>query len=288
MSSADFPETNALPQEQAPAAEEQATQTKTTNIVVTTVSVILIAAIIFFAVLLAKNTDTSGSPSEPTENSSTTSEPNPNATLFNATERAEEGISLGKELVARTHNEGATQIDIYFDYSCSHCNHLGNDYGTGLGEAAKAGDITLVYHPVAIMGTLFSYTGAGAELFVAENEPDKYFAFHELLHEKIMTPYMNGDLTDPSAQNIVDIAREAGVSEAQCETLLKELTDMEDILRQNDQSRSTPLLTQVIETTNRFVEESMAATGGAGTPTVYIDNVKSESWSTDIPNLLSK
>ncbi|MBR6458642.1 MAG: thioredoxin domain-containing protein [Actinomycetaceae bacterium] len=288
MTSTDFSETNALPQEQAPATEEHATQTKSTGIIVTAVSVLLIAAIIFFVVLLVKNVDTNGSSSEPTENSSTTSTPDPNATLLTAPERAKEGISLGKELVAGTQNEGATQVDIYFDYSCSHCNHLGNDYGADLAAAAKDGDITLVYHPVAILNTFFSYEGAGAELFVAENEPDKYLIFHELLHEKVMTPYINGEAESPNAQTIVDTAREAGVSDANCEALLKELTDMEDILGQNDQSNLTPLLTKVVETSNRFTTESIAMTGGAGTPTVYIDGVQKENWSTDLANILSK
>lgn len=266
------PEMNyALPQEQTPPPK------KNTGAIIAIISVLTILAVVavtvFFALGYADNN--SGKPTPSNTSTALTTDEDP-------------GISLGKDLVAGTKNEGATQVDIYFDYACSHCNHLGNDYGAELGEAAKAGDITLVYHPVSIMSTLFSYTGAAAEFFVAENEPDKYFVFHELLHEKIMTPYMNGDLNDPRAQNIVDIAKEAGVSEENCEALSKELTEMEDILLKNDHSRSTSLLDHVITVSDTFVNNSMKATGSAGTPTVYIDGKKSESWSTDIPSLLSK
>lgn len=268
--------------ETTPASYQQNTSgSKNASVIVVAVIVLLAALLAAFAIFRTTHAD---SPS-PTP---TTSEPAPTDTSIDLTTYEGGGLSLGKELTAGTKNEGATQVDIYFDYACSHCNHLSNDYGAGLGEAAKAGDITLVYHPVAIMGVLFSYTGAGAEFFVADNEPDKYFAFHELLHEKIMTPYMNGDVQDPRAKDIVAIAKEAGVSEENCEVLSKELTEMENILLANDHSRSTTLLDHVIETTNLFIDNSQKAHGSAGTPTVYIDGKKAENWTTDIPELLDK
>ncbi|MBR5951074.1 MAG: thioredoxin domain-containing protein [Actinomycetaceae bacterium] len=267
----------------APAPQGNNTgNSKVIGIIITTVSIVLIAAIIAVAVLLARSSQTS----DPSP-SSTGSSPSTTAKQLSITERAESGITLGKDLKAGTVNTGARQIDIYFDYACSHCNHLGNDYGTGLGEAAKAGNITLVYHPVAIMNTLFSYTGASAEFFVAENEPDKYYVFHELLHEKVMTPYMKGEL-NPQTDDIIAVAREAGVSETNIDKLSKELTTIEDSLLKGDSSNITPLLEKVLDTTEQFVNESITSTGSAGTPTVYIDNVKSKNWTQDIPDLINK
>lgn len=271
MTSINTPEINTS------ASPEQNTQKKNTEAIIAIVSALTIVIIAAFAIFFALRHVGNNSDN-----------PTPSNTSSTVTDHGLDGISLGKELVAGTENENATRVDIYFDYACTHCNHLGNDYGVQLGEAAKNGDITLVYHPVSIMSTLFSYTGAAAELFIAENAPDKYFEFHELLHNKIMTPYMNGDMNDPRAQNIIDIAKEAGVDEDNCAALLKELTEMEDILLKNDQSRSTALLEQVIDTTNSFVDDSMKATGSAGTPTVYIGGKKAENWSTDISNLLNK
>ena len=99
---------------------------------------------------------------------------------------------------------------------------------------------------------------------------------------------MEGKLNDPRAKDIVDVAKEAGVSEENCAALLKELEEMEDILLSNDHSRSNTLLDHIVETTNHFVETSKKINGSAGTPTVYIDDVKADNWTKDIPNLLDK
>lgn len=267
--------------------EKEEAKRKRIRIIAASAGALIIVAVIVLAVVLVKNSDTNMPSSigsdglKHTEKVITTQAP------ANVTEYG--GISLGKELKAGTANKGVPQVDIYFDYSCPACGQLGNEYGAALGEAAKRGDITLVYHPVRIHGTPFASTGAGAEFFIAENEPDKYFTFHELVHDKLMIPYLAGKAAEPTAQDIVDIAREAGVSEENCEKLLQELTQIEEALA-NDSATSTPLLTWLAEITQQFALDSQLSRtdGSYGTPSVYIDGEMSNSWSTDIPDLLNK
>ena len=267
--------------------EQEEAKRKRTRIIAGVAGVAIIAAVIALTVILVKNTDTpipstKGSDGLAHSEKVITAQAPANVTEYG-------GISLGKELVAGTKNEGVPQVDIYFDYACPACNLLGNEYGAALGEAAKRGDITLVYHPVRIHSIPFASTGAGAEFFIAENEPDKYFAFHELVHEKLMTPYLEEKISAPTAKDVVDIAREAGVSEENCEKLLQELTQMETALEDEDVA-SSPLLTWIVETTEQFAVDSQLSRtdGNYGTPSVYIDGVMSDKWSTDIPDLLDK
>lgn len=267
--------------------EKEEARRKRTRLIAASAGALLIVAVIALVVVLVKNVDDTVPAVKGSDGLSHAEKVITTPAPANVTEYG--GISLGKELKAGTKNEGVPQVDIYFDYACPACGQLGNKYGVALGEAAKRGDITLVYHPVRIHGIPFASTGAGAEFFVAENEPDKYFTFHELVHEKLMTPYLEGKTSDPSARDVVNIAKEAGVSEENCEKLLQELTEMEKAL-ENEDTASSPLLTWIIEITQQFAADSQLSRtdGSYGTPSVYIDGVMSDSWSTDIPDLLNK
>lgn len=267
--------------------EKEEARRKRTRIIAASAGALLIVAVIALVVILVKNADTDIPSSIGTDGLKHTEKIITTQAPANVTEYG--GISLGKELTAGTKNDGVPQVDIYFDYACPACSQLGNEYGVALGEAAKKGDITLVYHPVRIHGIPFASTGAGAEFFVAENEPDKYFAFHELMHEKLMTAYLEEKISAPSARDVVTIAKEAGVSEENCEKLLQELTDMEKAL-ENEDTAPPPLLTWIAEVTQQFAADSQLSRtdGSYGTPSVYIDGVMSNSWSTDISDLLNR
>lgn len=275
--------------EQARALQEkEKAKRKRTRIIAACAGAILIVAVIVLAIVFVKNSGTDTPSVTSSDGLKHAEKVITMQTPANITEYG--GISLGKELKAGTANTGVPQVDIYFDYKCHHCSDLGAEYGAALSEAAKAGDITLVYHPVAIMGDLFCYTGAAAEFFVAENEPDKYFAFHELMHEKLMADAAYNRIPTPTAQQIVDVAKEAGVSDDNCRALLQELTTMEDVLTGSTNDSLPPLSAWVDETTQQFIADSQLyrTDGKYGTPSLYIDGVKSDSWTTDIPELLNK
>ncbi|MBR5951073.1 MAG: thioredoxin domain-containing protein [Actinomycetaceae bacterium] len=258
---------------------------KRTRILAIVAATALIAAVIGIAVVLVKNANNTAVMTNndglPHVAKTITMEAPKNVTEYG-------GIPLGKDLKAGTVNEGVPQIDIYFDYSCHHCNDLSNEYGAALTEAAQKGEITLVYHPVASMQGLFSFTGAVAEFYVASNEPEKYLKFHDLLHEKLMTPYMAKTIETPQAKDIGTIARQAGLSDSTYQGLMEELTATENaLLKDQSKASSIPLLIWVSEVTNQFIKDSEAL-DNKGTPTVYFDGKKLDNWKEDLPNLLNK
>lgn len=280
MTNLDIPAMIPLPQEQ------EAPKSKSTAIIVAIVSVFLIAAIITFIVLFIKNNDKTAEsePSPTPTQSATTSEPTPTAAPDDTPKYPNGGITLGKDLVAGTENTGATRVDIYFDYTCGYCELLLDEFDTALSDATKAGNITLVYHPILVhQNNPFAYTGAGAEHFIASNEPEKYLTFHALMHEKITAPYMNGEISEPAVQDIVQIAREAGLSEENCTTLSNELTQLENYVLSDNPPEASALLRLIIDETNQFIDN-----GGTGTPTVIIDGIAAENWRTDLADLLNK
>lgn len=179
------------------------------------------------------------------------------------------GISLGKDLVAGTANEGAKQIDIFFDYACSHCFELEADFAPGLVEAAKKGEVTLVYHPLAFMDPEISPKGAAIETYVAANEPKSYLAVHQAMHKNIIAPLRDGTLTEyPSIDDYVKVAKEAGLSDSVADGLAKAL-------------ESDELNEWVEQVTQQFSSDSSTYRddGKVGTPTVFVDGKMQSPWA---------
>lgn len=78
----------------------------------------------------------------------------------NVTEWA--GITLGKGSGDRPTvgavNEGKPTVTVYYDYLCHVCNDLESQVGGDLVKKAAAGEITLAYQPVSVVGDVFSGT----------------------------------------------------------------------------------------------------------------------------------
>lgn len=189
------------------------------------------------------------------------------------------GISVGKSLEAGTSNEGAPQVDIFFDYACSHCYDLEKEYGKALQEAAKNGEITLVYHPVSLpMDEFLSPTGIAIETYVAANEPESYIAVHNAMHENMIKPLREGTVSSyPTTEDIAKIAQEAGLSEKTTEGLKKAL----------DNDELTDWGTQI---TQQFVADSTTYRddNSYGTPTVFVDGKHQDSWSEPLKKYAGK
>ncbi len=188
------------------------------------------------------------------------------------------GISLGKGLKAGTSNEGAPQVDIFFDYMCSHCSHLEDEYGEKLLAAADAGDITLVYHPVAIMDETLSPRGVIIESYVASAEPESFAGVHTAMHENLAKKILDGEITDyPSIEEIVGIAKKGGLSDKGAKGLAEALEDdtwatfAEDVRKQ-------------------FAADSVTYRddGSIGTPTVFIDGKHESEWSSALSQFTNK
>lgn len=94
-----------------------------------------------------------------------------------------QGIPVGSDLAAGTVNEGAPVLDIYFDVSCSFCDQFEEINAGDLEQLAASGDVTLVYHPLAVLdqsGTSLSgYSGRTAQALavIADQSPEYFIPF---------------------------------------------------------------------------------------------------------------
>lgn len=129
------------------------------------------------------------------------------------------GIYIGKDLRAGAKLTGAPRIDVYFDYLCPFCTQLEQQVGPALMQAAQAGQIDLVYHPIALSlfeGLAYSEKGAEASYFMAEKAPELYLAFQMGMVNDISanTPEQEATATDPGIPEIVAEAAKIGASES--------------------------------------------------------------------------
>jgi protein-disulfide isomerase len=97
------------------------------------------------------------------------------------------GIPVDKNGVAGKTNAGAVTLDLYYDYMCPNCGNFEKVNQTDIDDLRKAGDITFVMHPVAILnsssqGTNYSTRAGNAFATVADLAPTKVIQFHELLY----------------------------------------------------------------------------------------------------------
>ncbi|MDR1634278.1 MAG: thioredoxin domain-containing protein [Bifidobacteriaceae bacterium] len=135
------------------------------------------------------------------------------------------GILVGQDLVpggpAPAADEAVT-VEIISDFVCPWCGLLEQAHGQALAAKAQAGEIRLVIHPVnnSLLTDLndnYSWRSMLAVDTVAALEPDKFWAFHEVLWENQPEESQDGDeLTD---QQIADLAKEVGVSQATIDQL---------------------------------------------------------------------
>lgn len=146
---------------------------------------------------------------------------------------------------------GETQVDLYVDFYCPHCQDFEDVYGADIEEQLEAGAITLNVHPVALSGlnaasgTDFSKRASNAMYCVADAEPTAAFPFYvDVFAEK---PSGAG-LTD---DELVAAAEAAGAPDAADCIADRTWDDL------------------VAEQTTSIPENP--ETGSAGTPTLLVD-----------------
>ncbi|HEY5879568.1 MAG TPA: thioredoxin domain-containing protein [Nakamurella sp.] len=112
-------------------------------------------------------------------------------------------------------------IDIYEDAMCPGCAELERQYGQQINQELDNGNLTVNYRMVDFLNPLsasgdYSSRAAGALLCVAQesgSQPGVYMAFHSALFASENQPEENGS-TDPSNQQLADLATSVGASEA--------------------------------------------------------------------------
>lgn len=109
---------------------------------------------------------------------------------------------------------GADEIDLYFDFYCSHCQNFEDVYGDTISNLVTSEAATLNLHPVALSGlnaasgTDFSKRASNALYCVADDEPEAAFPFYVELFA--LKPSGAG-LTD---EQLTELATDAGASGA--------------------------------------------------------------------------
>lgn len=147
--------------------------------------------------------------------------------------------------------DGPTEVAVWFDFSCPHCQDFEDVYGPEIQDMVDAGDISLYLQPVALAGlnaasgTEFSERSGGALYCVAGTGADAALSFFQQLFA--LKPTGPG-LTD---EELSSLAADAGAPDAAA--CIAEGTYRGFVV---DQAAEIP------ENPER---------GGAGTPTLTVD-----------------
>lgn len=177
------------------------------------------------------------------------------------------GISIGKELAAGTSNSGVPRVSIYFDYLCSHCTVLDDEYAETLRQMAQDGKITLEYYPTSIYPNIpFSADGQRIEFWIAEHAPDKYLDFHNKVFADITIPLFaqptEGGVQPSDVSALYDEAKLVGLSDEQVAQMKQDI----------DGGAYKELSEQALK---QFTKN-----GFTGTPTILINGKQyNENWA---------
>ncbi|HWS51053.1 MAG TPA: thioredoxin domain-containing protein [Microbacterium sp.] len=128
---------------------------------------------------------------------------------------APESDIVNEETGAISFGSGEEEIDTYVDFMCPICGDFEDAYGEQLQSAAANDDITLNIHPISILdrasqSTQYSTRAAGSAYCVAEEAPEAFLDYFNLLFERQPaenTPGLSDD-------ELAAIAEEAGAGAA--------------------------------------------------------------------------
>lgn len=82
-------------------------------------------------------------------------------------------------------NQGKPNIELYYDYTCSHCVVFDKTYAQKLYDKAIAGEITFTLHPVLTQAFPLNYSGVDAVIRAYQRQPDKFWPLHQALTEEM-------------------------------------------------------------------------------------------------------
>lgn len=128
------------------------------------------------------------------------------------------GIVVGQDGVGAP-TDGAPTVAVYADFMCPFCGQFESANGPVLDELRRAGEATVVYHPVAYLdglsqGTMYSTRSAQAAAVVAQDSPEHFVPFWEELFANQPAENTPG-LSDGE---IAELARGVGVPQEVVDT----------------------------------------------------------------------
>ncbi|WP_460704195.1 DsbA family protein [Myceligenerans halotolerans] len=183
----------------------------------------------------------------------------------------ETGIPVDESGTAGSVVEGATQLDVYVDFMCPVCGQFEALNGADIAAMREAGEVSFVVHPVAILdrlsnGTEYSTRAASSVAWVADQAPESFMEYHDLLFANQPAENSPG-LSD---EQLAAFAEQAGVPA----DVAQGIADGQAMASYRDWvTASTDQATSAEELAN-------PQTGQFGTPTVILDGERFEDWGT--------
>lgn len=106
-------------------------------------------------------------------------------------------------------------IDIFFDFSCSHCAEFEHVHSSELNKAVSDGRLAVRLHPVVILEQSKEWTlmALGAWSKVVSDQPDAALSYYGLITEWYLKAYEEQDTTKLTGSALQDLASNAGVKD---------------------------------------------------------------------------
>ena len=152
-----------------------------------------------------------------------------------------------------------SRSSIYEDFLCPFCGQLEQTVGDQLDAAVEAGEVNVEYRPLPFLERISDYSPEAANAFAVvldESGPEVAKAFHDLLFDN--QPSEQGPF--PSKDDLVDLAVEAGATEADVRPGIEDMT---------------------FEGWVNAAGDAASKAGVNSTPTVFVDGEKVEGQTMD-------
>lgn len=119
--------------------------------------------------------------------------------------------------VVAENNNATETMHIYFDPACPECYNYENENREDIEEKVESGELRLVLVPIPFLDehTVDNYSTRASSAFItiAENEPDKAYAFFKELYDPEFFPFVSAGHRAKTTTDLVNIAQKVGVSE---------------------------------------------------------------------------
>ncbi|WP_194949351.1 DsbA family protein [Actinomyces trachealis] len=121
-------------------------------------------------------------------------------------------LTFGKGMKVGTTNSGAKLLDLYFDYSCSHCAQFEALHLDEIKKLVEEGTVTFVLHPCKILGSGWTDVAINALGVVLDESPEHAYDFHRAVFDVFLQAVQAKDQSRLKVQTLKAAAEALGVS----------------------------------------------------------------------------
>ncbi|SPT53640.1 Protein-disulfide isomerase [Actinomyces bovis] len=121
-------------------------------------------------------------------------------------------LSFGKGMKVGTSNSGAKVLDLYFDYSCSHCAEFEALHGEEIKKLVEDGTVNFMLHPCKILGSGWTDVAINTMGVVLDESPEHAYDFHNAILNLFLKAVKAQDQSLLKTQGLKSAAEALGVS----------------------------------------------------------------------------